>query len=148
MIRLVTKASKNGSLPGFSTQGSGTAKSTGSLTPLSLRAGIVRNPYGRGSHLPGYSPHCEMDPVLLIKTATSATFVVTIQGSSCLYAGPKYNTPPWKQGNDCIIATKRPAQAEPGRACCVCCYFFSTARISTIRMPCEYQITIRCSATG
>ena len=31
---------------------------------------------------------------LLIKTATSATFVVMIQGSSCLYAGPKYNTPP------------------------------------------------------
>ena len=32
--------------------------------------------------------------VLLIKTATSATFVVMIQGSSCLYADPKYNTPP------------------------------------------------------
>ena len=31
---------------------------------------------------------------LLIKTATSATFVVMIQGSSCLYAGPKYITPP------------------------------------------------------
>ena len=31
---------------------------------------------------------------LLIKIATSAAFVVMIQGSSCLYAGPKYNTPP------------------------------------------------------
>ena len=81
--------------------------------------------------------HCVQGPVqsiygmtgrgcyLLIKTATSATFVVMIQGSSCLYAGPKYSTPPWKQGNDCIIATKRPAQAKPGRACCVCCFFFN-----------------------
>ena len=61
---------------------------------------------------------------LLIKTATSATFVVMIQGSSCLYADPKYNAPPWKQGNDCVIATKRPAQAKHSRTCCVCCYLF------------------------
>ena len=38
--------------------------------------------------------HAVVFLVLLIKTATSATFVVMIQGSSCLYAGPKYNTPP------------------------------------------------------
>ena len=62
--------------------------------------------------------------MLLIKTATSATFVVMIQGSSCLYAGPKYNTPPRKQGNDCIIATKRPAQAKRNKACCACWYLF------------------------
>ena len=69
-------------------------------------------------------PHCHSVGDLLIKTATSATFVVMIQGSSCLYAGPKYKTPPWKQGNGCIIATKRPARAKRSRACCVCCYLF------------------------
>ena len=53
------------------------------------------------THFPGFMVNSLLLPaseiisaLLLIKTATSATFVVMIQGSSCLYAGPEYNTPP------------------------------------------------------
>ena len=44
-------------------KGRGMAKSTGCVTPLSFRTGIVRNPPGRDSHLSGHSPPCGVDPV-------------------------------------------------------------------------------------
>ena len=72
---------------------------------------------------------------LLIKTATRATFVVMIHGSSCLYASPKYNTPSWKQGNDCIIATAAGQSIlgqPPGQACYVRCFLFQPFMLRTL----------------
>ena len=44
---------------------------------LSFRIGIVRNPFGRDSHMSGHSPPCELAPVQSLNSMTAVSALVS-----------------------------------------------------------------------